>query len=85
MFVGPSVPAGFYGHFVEFGTPRTAAQPFMRPAWDATQDQVLDSIKGELATQIIATAKRIGRSKRQSVDVKYRASIAAMIAVEAGG
>jgi len=85
MYVGPAVPQGFYGHLVEFGTSRTAAQPFMRPAWDAMQTEALNLIKGELAEQIIMAAKRVARSKRQSVDVKYRASVAAMLAVEAGG
>jgi HK97 gp10 family phage protein len=85
MFVGPAVPKGFYGHLVEFGTNRAAAQPYMRPAWDATQGVSLDIVKAELGNQIIAAARRIGRSKKQSVDVKYRASIAALLAVEAQG
>ena len=85
MHVGPAVPGGFYGHLVEFGTSRTPAQAFMRPAWDAMQNEALDIIKAELGNEIIMAAKRIFRSKRQSVDVKYRASVAAMLAVEAGG
>jgi HK97 gp10 family phage protein len=85
MFIGPTVPAGFYGHLVEFGTRKAIAQPFMRPAWDATQREALDVIKAELASQIIASARRLGRSKRQSAEVKYRASLAALMAHEAGG
>ena len=83
MFVGPAVPQGFYGHLVEFGTRRTTAQPFMRPAWDAEQRAALDIIKAELGNEIILAARRVARSKRQSVDVKYRASLAALLAVEA--
>jgi HK97 gp10 family phage protein len=30
----------FYGRFVELGTSRQAARPFLRPALDATQNQV---------------------------------------------
>ncbi len=35
IYIGPAWPKGFYGTFVEFGTSDTAAQPFMRPAWDS--------------------------------------------------
>ena len=82
MYVGPAVPAGFYGHLVEFGTSRMAAQPFMRPAWDAKQREALDIIRSEMGNEIIAAARRIARSKKKSVDVKYRASLAALMAVE---
>lgn len=83
VYVGPAVPQGFYGHLVEFGTRNTSAQPFMRPAWDAEQGPALDIIKAELGNEIILAARRVARSKRQSVDVKYRASLAALLAVEA--
>lgn len=33
--IGPTG-AGFYGRFQEYGTSKMAAQPFMRPAFDAT-------------------------------------------------
>jgi HK97 gp10 family phage protein len=84
MYVGPST-SGWYAHFVEFGTAKAAPQPFMRPAWDSNKDRALDIIKRELGGQIIAAAKRVGRSKRYSADIKYQASIAALMAVEAGG
>jgi HK97 gp10 family phage protein len=38
--VGPSGQF-FYGIFLEYGTVHMSAQPFMRPAFDATQDEVL--------------------------------------------
>lgn len=85
MFVGPAVPAGFYGHLVEFGTSRTQAQPFMRPAWDAMQGRALAIIRAELGNEIIAAARRIARSKKATAEVKYRASLAALMASEAGG
>lgn len=50
---------GYHGHLVEFGTaPRfdkdgnstgtMPAQPFWRPAWDQTKDQVLEGIRLDL-------------------------------------
>jgi HK97 gp10 family phage protein len=33
---------GVYGQFVEFGTDKMAAQPFLRPAFDATADRVIE-------------------------------------------
>ena len=81
-FVGPARGGGVirYAHIVEFGSVDTTPQPYMRPAWDGTKDQAFAIIKGELSNQIIMAARRIGRSKKQSVEVKYRASMAAMIA-----
>lgn len=80
VHVGPAVPKGFHGHLVEFGTEHSGPQAFMRPAWDGQKMGALDTIKRELGGEIIKAAKRIGRSKRYSADVKYRASMAAMAA-----
>lgn len=86
LFVGPARGGGVirYAHIVEFGSVKTAPHPFMRPAWDVTKDQVLSVIKQELGGQIIAAARRVGRSKKQSVEAKFNASMAALAAVEAG-
>ena len=32
----------YYGHFLEWGTSRMAARPFLRPAWDSTKGEYLD-------------------------------------------
>ena len=32
--------AAFYAHFVEFGTSKMAAQPFVRPALDAAREKI---------------------------------------------
>lgn len=82
LYVGPRRGKGVirYAHIVEFGSNDTPPQPYMRPAWDGRKMQALDIIKGDLGNEIIKAARRIGRSKKQSVEVKYRASIAAMIA-----
>lgn len=83
MYVGPG--ALPHAHMVEFGTSKMTAQPYMRPAWESTKRQALDVIERELGNEIIKAAKRIARSKRQSADVKYRASVAALLAHEAAG
>lgn len=59
VFVGPQAP---HAHLVEFGTsphankgkfagtmhPGTAPQPFMRPAWESTKMEVLETLKKKL-------------------------------------
>lgn len=82
MFVGPARGKGVirYAHIVEFGSINDSPHPYMRPAWDARKDEALSLIKGELAEQIIMAARRVGRSKKQSLEAKYSASIAAMYA-----
>ncbi|WP_457812908.1 HK97-gp10 family putative phage morphogenesis protein [Sinorhizobium meliloti] len=59
VFVGAGpVP---HAHLQEFGTSRHGPQPFARPAWDAAKNQVLDTIKDELAVQITKAAQRLAR------------------------
>lgn len=83
MFVGPSTRAP-YAHLVEFGTAHSAPVPFMRPAFDAEKANALAIIRRELGKEIIAQAKRIARSERYTADVKFSASMAALMAHEAG-
>jgi HK97 gp10 family phage protein len=80
IFVGPSTGTIPYAHIVEFGSVKDSPQPYMRPAWDGQKQKALEIIKAELGSEIIKAARRVGRSKKQSAEVKYRASIAAMIA-----
>jgi hypothetical protein len=49
------------------------------------QNTALVIMRAELGNEIIAAARRIAKSKKQSADVKYRASLAAMMASEIGG
>jgi HK97 gp10 family phage protein len=58
MFVGTSNPAAVPQ---EFGTHDQKAQPFMRPAWQATKDQVLTNIGNELGPEIEKTAARLAK------------------------
>jgi HK97 gp10 family phage protein len=43
----------WYGRFAETGTQFAAAQPFLRPALDATKDDVIDEIRDQLRRQIL--------------------------------
>lgn len=45
--VGPS-PKGAHGIFSEIGTPHMAPDPWMRPAVDALEDRIFESIEEEL-------------------------------------
>lgn len=50
--VGAVRKGSWKAHFVEFGTSRNRAQPFIRPALDATQDKVLSRFKERLKKRI---------------------------------
>lgn len=86
MFVGPARGKGVirYAHIVEFGSVDTSPQPYMRPAWDGNKDKALEIIKAELGNEIIKAARRVGRSKKQTLAAKQSASMAALFAYEAG-
>jgi len=43
---------GWYFPFVEFGTEKMAARPFMRPAFESTKDAAVQAIKTRLAERI---------------------------------
>lgn len=51
----------YYWHFVEFGTEKNPAQPFLRPAYDQTNQSALDTFKRRLAVGIKSAAKRSQR------------------------
>ena len=36
---------GFYAHFVEFGTVKTSAHPFMRPAFEKKGEESIDFVR----------------------------------------
>jgi HK97 gp10 family phage protein len=66
---------GRHGHLVEFGTsphinggkfagtshPGTRPQPFMRPAWDQDQQDMLDRLGEEIAADLAKVAARAAR------------------------
>lgn len=63
VFAGPG--PNPQGVLQEFGTVHHPPQPFMRPAWEETKDQVLQLVIDNLGGEIMASAKRAGaRAKR---------------------
>lgn len=59
LYAGPS--ALPHAHLVEFGTAHMRPQPFMRPAWDANKDKVLELIRTEMGDEITKAAGRLAR------------------------
>lgn len=45
----------------EFGNANHPPQPFVRPAWEGTKDQVLERVKDGLAAEIIKTNARAAK------------------------
>lgn len=64
-FIGPD--SRPQGHLREFGGDGKAPQPYMRPAWDETKDEVLHRIQDELIVGIEkavqSAARRAARGK----------------------
>lgn len=42
----------FYGRFVEFGTSKMAATPFLRPAYDAARAKALQAVQERMAAEV---------------------------------
>lgn len=42
----------FYGRFLEFGTSKMPAKPFLRPAYDAARDRAVAAVKTRLAQEL---------------------------------
>jgi len=65
MHMGPAGSGGRgappQGLFQEFGTVNHPPQPFMRPAWDAGKDRMLEEIKDKLWAEISKASKRLAR------------------------
>lgn len=51
----------FYWKFLEFGTAKMAARPFMRPAYEAEKEAAVDAIGAELDKRIQKEATDLGR------------------------
>ncbi len=67
VHMGPAGPKGGHappqGSLQEFGTHNNAPQPFMRPAWEAGKDALLDGIKSDLGAEITRAATRLARKQ----------------------
>ena len=51
----------WYWRFLEFGTRKMRAHPFMRPALEAKRREAVDAIKVRLSLQIETEAKALNR------------------------
>lgn len=51
----------------EFGTVRSAAQPFMRPAWDSEKANAFKVVLTDLGDEVEKAAKRAARKKARSI------------------
>lgn len=47
----------FYGRFVEFGTSKMAAKPFLRPAYDAAHAKAIKAVRERMAAELKKVAK----------------------------
>ena len=54
-----SVIDAWYAHFVEFGTSKMAARPFMRPAFEAKKRAAVDAIQAYLLSRIPDEVKKL--------------------------
>lgn len=52
----------YYAKFVEFGTAKMAARPFMRPAFEAKKGEAVQAIKDYLATRIPEEVDKLRRT-----------------------
>ena len=55
-----------HAHLIEFGTSKTAARPFLRPAWDANKETVLEDFKNKLWKEIAKAAARVARKNAKA-------------------
>lgn len=70
MFVGPSYSlgdGGRHGHLQEFGTRHHAAQPFVRPAWDAARGSILANLSDLMWAEV---EKAISRGEKRGTLLK---------------
>lgn len=52
---------GWYAHFIEFGTVKQSAKPFMRPAFESSADKALQVSKEYIANRI---PKEVEKAKK---------------------
>ncbi len=49
----------WYWRFIEFGTSKAAAQPYLRPAFESKKEAAVEAIKKELAAGVIREADKL--------------------------
>jgi HK97 gp10 family phage protein len=64
VFVGPGTdPAA---HLQEYGSSIHPAQPFMRPAWDATKDDLLAGVGADMWGEVEKAATRLAKKSAKA-------------------
>lgn len=53
----------FYWRFVEFGTSKMPARPFLRPAFEANKDKAVTIIRDKLKVTIAKAAAKVSRGR----------------------
>lgn len=51
----------FYARWIEFGTSKMPAQPFLRPAFESQKENAVESIKEKLTDGVQKAAEELGR------------------------
>jgi HK97 gp10 family phage protein len=76
VHVGPTRVEGRYvlnyASFVEFGTYRAKAHPYMRPAWDRTKDLVFKILAKELTIEFEKAGARLDRKFSRSIARNFK-------------
>lgn len=55
----------YYWRFLEFGTSHQRARPYMRPAFDSTRQQQLETLRDRLAKAIARAAAKLKVTRRR--------------------
>lgn len=61
VYIGPTEPNVFYSTYTEFGTSKSAPKPFMRPAWDAASETLIDGLADDIRAEIDKVVARRAR------------------------
>jgi HK97 gp10 family phage protein len=53
--------AAYYGRFIELGTAKMPAQPFLRPAFEANKTEAVEAFRQRFLKAVEAAEKKLGR------------------------
>ena len=62
----------YYGKFIEFGTSRTSAQAFLRPALEDNRDASTTLFRKRLAMGITRVAKKVGNKNAAAIGTRIK-------------
>lgn len=63
----------FYGSFLEYGTHKMEARPYLRPAFDEQRENATNIVRAKLREGIEAEARRIARQQERAAKRKAAA------------